>query len=469
MVASECTPYSKTGGLADVVGALPFALQEQGEEVAVVLPLYWTTAAKIPGAQRVYEHLPVALGTATYSVQIKRIVERNVSFYFVDCPALFDRDGLYGAGGQDYPDNHIRFAVFCRAALAVVRYLFRPDVLHLHDWQACLVGPYVQRFFGGDPTYYGVKQLLTIHNLAYAGLFSPDVLPALQLPSQLLTPSYMEFYGKVSLLKGGIVFADFINTVSPTYAREIQEAEQGCGLDGLLRSRSSSLCGILNGVDYSEWSPEKDPFLAVPYDENDLEGKKACKADLLRVFGLPEKALGRPLLGLVSRFVEQKGFDLLEEIAPELVNLNLSMVALGNGEPRYEKFMRELASAYPEQIAVTVAYDNALAHKVEAGSDIFLMPSRYEPCGLNQMYSLRYGTVPIVRATGGLDDTIEESTGFKFRQYSGPALLDALKTALSVYNHPDRWTAMMKAGMAKDFSWTASAAQYRNLYRRITT
>lgn len=465
MVASEAAPYVKTGGLADVVGTLPGALRGQGDEVAVVLPRYRSISTR--GMSRVQDQLRFPLGGGYYTADLYRSGGSGTAFYFVDCPALYDRPGLYTEEGEDYPDNHIRFGLLARAALEVARRIFRPQVLHCHDWQASLTPVYQRRYFDGDPTFYGMRSLLTIHNLGYQGLFEPGVLPELGLETALFTGGELEFYGRVNLLKGGIVLSDAISTVSRGYAREIQTAEFGFGLDGLLRSRAGVLHGILNGVDYREWNPETDPHIACHYSAEDLSGKLECKLDLLEQFGLPAEHAGRPLIGIVGRFTRQKGFDLIAQIAGELANEDMALVALGTGEPEYEEMFRGLAGSYPGRIAVRVAYDNVLAHKIEAGADLFLMPSHYEPCGLNQIYSMRYGTLPVVRATGGLDDTVEEGTGFKFWQYSGEALLGAIRHALGVFQDRDRWEGMMRQAMGKDFSWGASAAEYSALYRRL--
>ena len=467
MAASEATPYAKTGGLADVIGALPFALKARGEDVAVVLPLYRSAAPFVLRSDRVYDRLPIVLGATSWEVSIRRIVDRGVSIFFVDCPPLFDRPGIYGEAGKDYPDSAVRFALFSQATLGIVRSLFRPDVIHCHDWQTALVAPLMQFKFRADPTFYGIKTLLTIHNLGYQGLFPAATLTELGLPAELMNVSAMEFFGQLNFLKGGIVYSDALNTVSKAYAEEIQTSEYGFGLDGLLRSRSAVLTGILNGVDYAEWSPETDRHIAARYGVDKLEGKKVCKRDLLETFGLPSKDLDRPVIGIVSRFAGQKGFDLIEEVVDEVAAQDVLITAVGTGEPRYEELFRVLAQRYFGKIAVRVMYDDALAHKVEAGADMFLMPSRYEPCGLNQIYSLRYGTIPIVRATGGLDDTINESNGFKFQEYSGPALLEAIQDALAAYRDKLRWQKKMVNAMRMDFSWNASAAEYSSLYRQI--
>ncbi len=459
MVASEATPFAKTGGLADVIGALPRALAAHGEEVAVVLPHY----RAVEGAERAFDGLRIYSNT----VDIRVLSRDGVRFYFVDCPPLFHRKGIYTEGGADYPDNHVRFAVLCQAAIAVARWLFQPEIIHYHDWQGSLVAPLIRTGLTGDPTFFGVKLLLTIHNLGYQGHFGRAALREAGLSDALFRPDLMEFYGGVNLLKGGIVFADAINTVSKGYAREIQTPEYGFGLDGLLRSRGAVLSGILNGVDYTEWNPEHDPFAAAHYSSRELGGKEECKRDLLEAFGLPMDDMKRPLIGIVSRFAGQKGFDLIESVANELLSEDLCLAVLGTGEERYEQMFRNLAAAFPDRVGLRIDYDNVLAHKIEAGADMFLMPSRYEPCGLNQIYSLRYGTVPIVRATGGLDDTIERETGFKFQEYSGAALLGAVQAAVTAYRDPEAWKRMMRKAMVQDFSWDASAVEYSALYLRL--
>ncbi len=465
IVASEATPYSKTGGLADVIGALPPALAKRGEQVAVVLPGYRENV--YPTALRAaYRKLSIPLGPG-YTVDIEETTDRGVTWYFVFCPPLFDREGLYGAGGRDHPDNAIRFAVFSRAALAVARHLFRPDIIHCHDWQTALVPVYIRHIFRGDPTFVSSKILFTIHNLGYQGIFLPEVLPQIGLDATVFTPAQMEFYGKVNLMKGAIYYSDAISTVSRSYAREIQTPELGFGLDLYLKAHARRVTGIVNGVDYSEWSPENDDFIPHPYSAGDLSGKTACKRALMAEFGLASGNIDRPLIGIVSRLVPQKGFDLVAQIAHELPQLHLSMAVLGSGDAAYQTMFESLAWSHPDRFGVRVGYDNALAHKVEAGADMFLMPSHYEPCGLNQIYSLRYGTIPIVHATGGLNDTIDGETGFKFQEYSAVALLDAIRSAVAAFRDQDGWQAMMRRAMGRDFSWNAAAGEYSALYREL--
>ena len=463
MVASEATPFVKTGGLADVLGALPPALAARGEEVAVILPRY--AAAAITGEQRILSQLSLTMGPHNYTAAIDEIVHRGVRYLFVDCPPLYHRDEIYGA----YADNHLRFAALNQAALAVARHIFRPDIFHAHDWQAGLLGYYLKVALARDPTYLGSKLVFTIHNMGYQGNFPRAALADLGIPASAFTPGGLEFWDYVSFLKAGLVWADAITTVSPTYAREIQTAEYGWGMDGVLRDRAARLSGILNGADYEEWSPERDALIPARFSSADLSGKRVCKEALLEAMGLPSSAdaLAKPLIGIVSRFAAQKGFDLIEELVPWLGTRNVALAVLGSGDKRYQDLFTALAIAHPDKIAVQVGYDDALAHRIEAGSDMFLMPSRYEPCGLNQIYSLRYGTVPIVRATGGLEDTVDGHTGFKFREYSSIALQGAIALALEFFENQEFWTRRMRLGMSKDFSWGASAAAYQRLYRTL--
>jgi starch synthase len=464
MITSEAAPFAKTGGLADVLGALPPALAKLGEEVAVVMPLYGSV--RLDGSTRISDAMALSVGPNAFTVAIDQVEREGVRYLFVDCPSLYARAGIYSEDGVAYVDNHIRFALLNQAALEIGRSIFRPDIFHAHDWPGGLLAPYLRENFRADPDFAGAKSVITIHNLGYQGNFPAPVLSDLGLSPALFHPNGLEFWGELSFLKAGIVWSDAITTVSPTYAREIQTPEYGAGLDGVLRDRAAKISGILNGVDYAEWSPDIDPYLNIPYSALDLAGKRLAKRALLEEVGLPVIET-RPLIGIVSRFAGQKGFDLLEEIAPELAEMDLAMVVLGSGEAPIEEMFRTMALDYPEKFAVEVGYDNGLAHRIEAGADMFLMPSRYEPCGLSQLYSLRYGTVPIVRATGGLEDTVDELTGFKFTEYTPEALLKAIRQALEAWTDPPRWIERMRRGMAKDFSWDAAAAQYQSLYRSL--
>lgn len=465
MVASEAAPFCKTGGLADVVGSLPAALHERGVEVAVVLPGYLDLKTPDPPTE-VWRNLQVPIGPHVFQADIFRADRCGVAFYFVDCPPLFGRHGIYGDARGDFADNHLRYGVLCLAALGVVRHLFRPNIIHCHDWQSSLLPVYLRTVLAGSPEFIGMKTLLTIHNLGYQGRFRAGLLGDLGLSPALMHPGAIEYFGDINFLKGGIAFSDAINTVSPTYAREIQTPEYGFGLDGFLRTRSGHISGILNGADYSQWNPESDPYIAKNYSVDDLSGKMECKRALLQQMELPGRP-ERPLIGIVSRFADQKGFDLVEQIAQELAEEDAALAVLGSGDARFENSFRYLASARPDKFGVRIGYDEALSHRIEAGADMFLMPSRYEPCGLNQIYSLRYGTVPVVRATGGLDDTIEDGAGFKFWDYSARSLLLAVRAALEAYQDGGAWRETMKRCMRKDFSWRVSAGQYLELYRQL--
>lgn len=466
--ASEGLPFSKTGGLADVIEALPKALALQGHEVAVVLPRYRGTKASgvaIPSLT-----IPVGPQLRFPAVADGGIVS-GVRYFFVDDPEYFDRDGLYGGSRGDYADNAERYSEFCRATIEIVKHVWRADVLHCHDWQTGLIPVFLRSTYAADPAVNNIPVVFTIHNMGYHGQFGREVLDRAGIPVGVFHPGGIEFYGNVNFLKGGLVFSDYLTTVSRKYAQEIQTPEFGYGLDGVARSRADRLVGILNGVDYSAWDPETDKRIAARFSARDLTGKQVCKAALLEAFGLPRDNLTRPVVGIVSRFADQKGFDLIADRAHDLMHEDLTLVVLGTGERRYEEFFRALASAYPGRAGVKIAYDDALAHQIEAGADMFLMPSRYEPCGLNQIYSLKYGTVPIVRATGGLDDTIEPfdlehgtGTGFKFTEYSGSALVQCVRRALQHFVDERIWRRIQWNGMAKDFSWRTPAAEYAKLY-----
>ena len=468
-VASEGLPFSKTGGLADVVEALPKALAAMGHEVAVLLPRYRDTKA----GGVVAPSLTIPMGdTLRFPAILSGARLRGVRYYFVEDPEYFDREHLYGVSGKDYPDNAERFAEFARVAIEFCKNVWMPNVIHCHDWQSALVPVFLRTLYRQDPAVENLPVVFTIHNMGYHGTFPRGVMKKIGLPESLFKIDAMEFYARVNFLKGGLVFSDYLTTVSRKYAEEIKTPEYGHGLDGVVRDRAAHLVGILNGVDYAVWNPEKDKLIAAKYSMKDLSGKLACKKNLLELFNLPAESVNKPLVGIVSRFADQKGFDLIAEAAPDLLAEDVTIVALGAGEPKYEMMFEELAKMYPETVGVKVAYDNVIAHKIEAGADLFLMPSRYEPCGLNQIYSLKYGTVPVVRATGGLDDTIEgfdpetgQGTGFKFQLYDAAALLGATRAALSMFrNDLATWRRIQANGMAMDFSWQASAVEYARLY-----
>ena len=470
MVASEALPFAKTGGLADVVAALPAALARLGHHVDVVIPRYQgVTAGERAGTVR------VGIGGQVAVAQIWIAAAGNVRTVFVDYPAYFDRPSLYGTAGQDYPDNPERFAFLAVAALEWAAALpERFDLVHCHDWQSGLL-PVLLRNGYAPAGIARTPAVFTIHNLAYQGVFDASWLPRLGLGWDLMRIDALEYWGRISYLKGGILFSRLITTVSPRYAREIQTPEFGFGFDGMLRHRADDLVGILNGIDYDQWDPARDPHLPEPYDATNLAGKAAAKRVVLETYGIPvdEATRARPLVGLISRLIDQKGFDLIAEVADELPRLDASFVLLGTGNRRYEDLWLGLAARHPDRVGAQIGFDEGLAHRIEAGADLFLMPSRFEPCGLNQMYSLRYGTIPVVRAVGGLYDTVRnfnprtgKGMGFTFDEYSAQALLDTLRWALDVYRDRSKWHRIQRAGMSQDFSWDASARQYVKVYER---
>jgi len=471
--ASECVPFAKTGGLADVVGALGPELVKLGHEVTVYLPLYPVTRRQLAGELR-YAARSITIPFEYYN-RFVGIVDGGrrdgVQFYFVDCPELFDRPGLYGTAAGEYPDNAERFALYCRAVLEASKLLGVPDVFHVHDWQAALIPVYLRTTYASDPLLSRARVVLTIHNAAYQGAFPPATTERLLFPWDIFTMDKVEHFDRFNFLKGGLVYSEILTTVSRKYAEEIQTPEFGEGLDAVLRGRAADLRGILNGVDYARWDPATDANLAAHYSPEDLDGKSKCRSDLLQTFGLDTVAATTPVIGIVSRFAAQKGFDLVEQIAGRLAEQDVAVVALGTGAPAHEKFFRDWAFWNRANVAVRIGYDERLAHKIEAGADIFLMPSLYEPCGLNQIYSLKYGTVPVVRATGGLDDTIEEwkpeqdiGTGFKFKGKSAEALEAAIARSLTAFEDKAGWKRLMLNGMAQNYSWQQPAREYAAAY-----
>ena len=471
--ASEVVPFAKTGGLADVAGALPKALRKLGHDVRVVLPRYRIVDAAGHRLTPLLDAVAVPVaGRVERAAILEGRIPPDVPAYFVRCDRYFDRDGLYQVQGVDYPDNAERFAFFSRAILELARALdLRPEVIHCHDWQTGLVPVYLRTLYANDPALAPAGVLFTIHNMGYQGLFPPEALDSFGLGRDMFTPGGIEFYGRVNLLKAGLVFSDLLNAVSRRYSREIQTEEFGLGLDGVLRARSKDVFGILNGIDQEEWDPATDQYLAARYDHRDLAGKAACKADLQRAVGLRADPAA-PLFGVISRLAEQKGMDLVADSLETILEVGGQFVLLGTGEPALEDRFRAAAVANPGRVAAVIGFDLALSHKIEAGADFFLMPSRYEPCGLNQMYSLRYGTIPIVRATGGLDDTVipynrrtGEGNGLKFEAATADALCLAICRAAALYRNPAARQHLIANGMRGDFSWDRSAREYEALYR----
>jgi starch synthase len=471
--ASECTPFAKTGGLADVVGSLPRELVRLGHHVSVYLPFYPSVRRHIEGEpQYAIRSLTIPFRHYNRFAGVIDAGERDgVQYYFIDCPELFDRKEPYGDGGGDYADNAERFGLFCRAVLEAAKQLGVPRVFHVHDWQAALIPVYLRTTYAADPMLRSAATVLTIHNAAYQGKFPPDTTEELLFPWELFTMDKVELYDRFNFLKGGVVFSDLLTTVSRRYAEEIETPEFGEQLDGIFRKRAADLRGILNGVDYALWNPATDGNLASHYTPDQLDGKRACRADLLHAFGLEKVAENTPVIGIVSRLATQKGFDMVAQIADDIAERDVAVAALGAGDPYYENLFRGWAFRYPAKVGVRIGYDEALSHKIEAGADLFLMPSHYEPCGLNQIYSLKYGTVPVVRATGGLDDTIDEwdakkgtGTGFKFAGFDPGALLAEIDRAIEAFQDKKSWTRLMRNGMAQDYSWPGPAKEYVKVY-----
>ncbi len=492
LAASEVAGFAKTGGLADVAAALPRALSRMGDQVAVVMPFYNSVRRSGVVIERTGIVLPVPMGSRVLACRVYRsyLHHSQAPVYLIEHQPFFERDdpatgrSLYqqqmgGGYKSDYPDNAERFVFFCRAVLELVPHIgFTPDIIHANDWQTGLLPVYLSEGYRAQPGYQKIRTVFTIHNIAYQGMFGREVMNLTGLPGWLFNPAQLEFHGFLNFLKSGIIFADAVNTVSPTYAREIQRAEFGCGLEGLLSGIHSKLSGIVNGCDYEQWDPANDVHLAANYTrETVFEKKPLCKADLQRRFGLPEEP-DAPVLGIVARLVSQKGLDLVMSAARGFMDLGCQMIVLGEGDPELHDQLRGLQAQYPRRVGLFLGFNEGLAHIIEAGADLFLMPSRYEPCGLNQMYSLRYGTPPVVRTTGGLADTVvnatmenladRRATGFMFNDYTPSALYETVKWALLLYrDRPEDFQQVMSTAMAQDWSWDRSSAAYEALYRKV--
>lgn len=470
--SSEVVPFSKTGGLADVAGSLSRALKRLGHNITIITPFYRITRettnyedsgvrVKVPLKERVIE-----------GNFMKSLLDGGIEVYLLKRDEFYDRGSLYSTAEGDYFDNAERFIFFSRAVLEFLKEKdLHIDIIHCHDWHTSLIPVYYKTMYK-DCLPRNIATVFTIHNIAYQGVFPEYCFPCTGLPKGLFNINGIEFWGKVNFMKGGILFSDVITTVSKRYSEEIQTPEYGCGLEDVLRYRGKDLYGILNGVDYKEWDPSTDRFIAANYSKEAISGKLLCKKDLLKSFEL-KLPIKRPLIGIISRLSAQKGFDIFAQAVDELMSLDIGVVILGEGEREYQELLIKLSKRYPERFGVRIRFDNTLAHKIEAGCDILLMPSRYEPCGLNQMYSLRYGTIPIVRATGGLDDTIEdynpktgEGNGFKFKDYSPKALIDKVRFALEVYRDKKAWVRLIKRAMSEDFSWERSVRLYEEVYKR---
>jgi starch synthase len=474
--ASECVPYVNTGGLADVLGALPREVAAQGHQVTVYLPFYRQVSVKVKERVVAIRSLTIPFQYYNrFATVLNGGVHDGVQFYFIDCPELFDREYVYATPTGDYQDNWERFGLFSRAVLESAKLLGVPDVFHVHDWETALLPVYLGTSYYFDPMLRSAGTLQTVHNAGYQGWFPPVTVERLLLPWEIFRPERAEHYNTLNLLKGGVVYSDIVTTVSGKYAAEIQTAEFGNGLEDTFRRRAADLHGIMNGIDTVKWDPATDGNIAAHFTAENLEGKAKCRRDLLHAFGLEHAKDEAPVLGIVSRFATQKGFDLIAKIADQLAEEEMYLVVLGDGEPYYEGIFRSLQERHPGKIAVRIPYDSAMAHKVEAGADIFLMPSRYEPCGLGQLYALRYGTVPVVRATGGLDEAVSEwngetgeGTGFKFHGYEPRDFLAAIRRAVGLFRGDrEGWLKLVRNAMAAEHSWAKPAGEYIKLYEEV--
>lgn len=472
---SELSPLVTSGGLGDVAAALPRALRAQGHDVRLALPCYRSLPVEVRGEPACMCVADLGAKTAWGALRVSTIPGTDIPLYLIEHEAYFGRERPYGTGAYEYDDNAERFCFFCLALLhGVPQTHWRPDLVHCHDWHTAAIPAYVKTRLAHTEAWRGMPTVLTIHNLAYQGRYKARFLPYTGLGWDLFTPDCLEFYGDINLMKGGIAFASLVNAVSPRYAKEIQTPQYGEGLDGFLRTRTNSLYGILNGVDYTQWNPRTDPHIVEPYGPDDFRGKERCKVALQRRLGLPQRAA--PLIGMITRLYWQKGVDLVARAMDSVMRLDLQLVILGTGDPFYERMLAGSIAKYPEKARLLTQFDVALSHQIQAGSDFFLLPSRYEPCGLSQMYSLAYGTVPIVRETGGLADTVRpitpanlrkgRATGIVFRPVSPEAIVASIAQAIRLYESPEVFRAVRVAGMKEDFSWERSSRAYVRLYRR---
>ncbi len=477
IASSEVHPYSKTGGLSDMVGALGKFLGRAGHTVGVVTPLYRGIREKFPELRLFDWRLDVSLGDTPVAGRVWTLEpSEGLTVYFIEQPEFFERGDLYQEGGFDYPDNAERFVYYSKCVTHLARYLpWRPELLHLHDWQCGLAAAMVHDLKTRGSWIDAPSVCLTIHNLAYQGMFAAAKFGLTGLPESYMQPDGVEFYGYMNCLKAGLSYADTITTVSPRYAREITTEAYGCGLDGVLRRRQNILHGILNGVDYEEWRTNENPYLKAPFTLDDLAGKAVNKAAVQREFGLPEEP-EIPLFGSVTRLAEQKGVDLQLAALQEMLAGKMQFVLLGSGQREYERGYRRLAERYAGKCGVQIGFDTGLSHRIEAGCDFYLMPSHFEPCGLNQMYSLRYGTPPIVRVTGGLDDSVtdisenvDSANGIKFTEYTVRALSKAIRKAQMLYTDKELLEHYQHNGMSRNFSWEKTAHDYADLYHQVCT
>jgi len=477
-LSSEVMPFAKTGGLADVAGSLPVALKRAGVDVRLVLPFYRVIREGSYENRVIIRELEVPFGERILKADIlETTLAGDIPVYLVEREDMYNRPGLYGNSRGDYYDNLERFSFFSHAALKTAQAAgFSPDIIHCHDWQTGLVPALLKGPYRTSIGLSGAATVFTIHNMGYQGLFAPDKLAVTGLSGpQYFHSEGLEYWGNISLLKAGIVYSDVITTVSPTYAGEILSHEYGLGMEGVILSRRGSLHGILNGVDYNEWNPSKDIHISARYTRKAVSLKKRCKKELIREMALSQDLENKPLIGMISRLDKQKGLDILIPALEEIIKLDTGMIILGSGDEGIEKALIKAAGTHPDRIAIHTGFNNPLAHRIMAGADIFLIPSRYEPCGLTQMYALKYGTVPVVRATGGLNDTIDQydkehgstGNGFKFSPYTSAALVSAVKQAVELFEDKNTWRRLIKTGMKYDFSWDMSAVHYLNVYESL--
>ncbi|MCK4532481.1 glycogen synthase GlgA [bacterium] len=477
IAASECVPFAKTGGLADVTGALPKALKELKHDVRVIMPRYKKIDAKKFNLKVIARNIPVSFGN---KVELATVMEGKINskssipVYFVDNEKYYNRDELYRTSLGDYSDNGERFIFFSRAVLEVAKAInFKPDVIHCNDWQTGLIPAYLKTLYKLDPFFLRTAVLYTIHNIAYQGVFPRDIFYLAGFDWEDFIPQRLEYYGQINFMKAGLVYAEGLNTVSKTYSRQIQTSEEfGRGMEGVLVQRKKDLYGIINGLDYSIWNPKQDQNIIVQYSLDDLEGKTTCKKDLQKISGLPI-APDIPLIGLVARLDAQKGLDILHEAIGRMMRMKLQLIILGTGDPVYMELFERIGKKYPRQISVNLKFDNALAHKIYAGSDMFLIPSHFEPCGLGQLISFVYGTIPVVHKTGGLSDTVDsfnvrtgKGRGFLFNEYNAKSLFESIKKAVKIYKIKKKWNRLIKNGMESDFSWEKAAKSYVRLYKK---
>jgi starch synthase len=478
-VSPEIIPYAKTGGLADVVGTLPLYLEKAGHEISMFMPFYKSVKKSGIDIKLLDITFDIPIDDIKHTVTLWKSIHhgsKNIAIYFIQRDEYYDRDALYGTESGDYQDNSERFIFFSRAVIETIKRLgLSIDIIHCHDWQTALIPVYLKTLFKHDEKLSSIKTVLTIHNLAYQGIFRQEDMKLTGLDMSLFNWRNLEHWGKVNFLKCGIVFADIVTTVSKKYAEEIRTVEFGCGLEDVIKEYENKLYGIINGVDYTEWSPENDNLISHQYSVEDISGKALCKKHLQKTLNLPQAEV--PLLGMISRLAEQKGVDLLIVIMDDLMKRDLQLVILGIGDEKYHQMLKEAVPKYNSKLSVNIMFDNKLAHEIETGADIFLMPSKYEPCGLNQMYSLRYGTIPVVRETGGLADTIIDAndenlkngtaTGFTMKGYFAAELLFAIDRALELYKSKVQWRSLIRNAMKQDWSWEKSADEYVELFKSV--